>query len=54
LKNVGQSFFSVLSQLAMGAKHGTHGTQISPLNELVILLMAKNETDPLPSLPKIR
>src|SRR6516225_9463479 len=48
LKNVGQSFFSVLSQLAMGAMHGTHGTQISPLNELVILLMAKGETDPLP------
>jgi hypothetical protein len=42
--------FSVLSQLAMGAMHGTHGAQISPLNELVILLTAKGEIDPLPEL----
>ena len=27
-----------------------HGTQISPLNELVTLLMPKAETDPLPEL----
>jgi hypothetical protein len=49
LKIIGQSFFSVPSQLTMGAMHGTHGAQISPLNELVILLMAKGETDPLPN-----
>ena len=42
LKIVGQSFFSVLSQLAMGLCMALMAPKISPLNEFVILLMAKS------------